>query len=298
MALDSGQIGRPARIRAVPVRHPGRWVTAAIVCYLTIFGVYVVSTNPRFEWAAQWHYAFSSSILDGVRSTLIMTFAAMAIGIIGGVILAIMRLSPNPILSRGAWFFIWVFRATPVLVQLLVWSYLGSLFPSLGVGIPFGPSFHRWETNQLISALMAALLGLGLNEAAYMAEIVRAGIVSVDAGQVEASSALGFSRLRTMRMIVLPQAMRVIIPPTGNETISMLKTTSLISVVPYYELLYATRAIYANTYQVIPMLIMASLWYAAMSSVLMVGQFYIERHYSRGFAHAGGNAVRRRWRSR
>ena len=285
---------RPPNIRAVPVRHPGRWLAAALVAYLAIFTTYVIATNPNFEWRAQFHYAFSTSILEGVRSTLVMTFASMAIGIIGGVVLAVMRLSANPILSRGAWLFIWVFRSTPVLVQLLVWSYLGSLFPTLGLGIPFGPSFARWETNQLIPALVAALLGLGLNEAAYMAEIVRAGIVSVDHGQIEAAGALGLSRLQTMRLVVLPQAMRVIIPPTGNETISMLKTTSLISVVPYYELLYATRAIYANTYQVIPLLLMASLWYAVMSSVLMVGQYYIERHYSRGFAASTTGVDRRR----
>jgi polar amino acid transport system permease protein len=193
-----------------------------------------------------------------------------------------MRLSPNPLLSNVAYGYIWFFRGTPVLVQLIFWFNLAVLVPNISLGIPFGPTFVSWDTNSVITPFVAALLGLGLNEAAYMAEISRAGIQSVDEGQVEASSALGMSRAQTMRRIVLPQAMRVIIPPTGNEVISMLKTTSLVSVVAMPELFYNTQQIYARTYQTIPLLIVASIWYLILTSVLTTGQFYIERHYGRG----------------
>lgn len=274
--------GRPAAIRAVPVRHPGRWVAAAVIAILTIMGIHAVITNTRFGWREQAKYAFDSSVLAGVRTTLMLTFASMLIGVSLGIILAIMRLSSNPLVSGAAWLYIWVFRGTPVLVQLLVWASLGALFPTLGLGIPFGHVFFSARTFDLIPGLAAALLGLGLNEAAYMSEIVRAGILSVDEGQGEAATALGMTKMQTLRRIVLPQAMRVIVPPTGNETISMLKTTSLVAYVPYYELLFKVQNIYTRTYQVMPMLIMASLWYLAMTSVLMTGQYYIERYFSRG----------------
>lgn len=274
--------GRPKAIRAVPVRHPGRWFAAAVIALLAILAVHAVVTNPRFKWAEQAKYAFDSSVIAGVRTTLTLTFFSMLIGVVLGIILAVMRLSSNPLVSGAAWLYIWIFRGTPVLVQLLVWASLGALFPTLGLGIPFGHVFFSARTFDLIPGLAAALLGLGLNEAAYMSEIVRAGILSVDEGQSEAATALGMPKMLTLRRIVLPQAMRVIVPPTGNETISMLKTTSLVAYVPYYELLFKVQNIYTRTYQVMPMLIMASLWYLSMTSVLMVGQYYIERRFSRG----------------
>lgn len=274
--------GRPKAIRAVPVRHPGRWVAAGIIAVLAILAVHAVVTNPRFNWAEQAKYAFDSSVIAGVRTTLTLTFFSMLVGVVLGIILAVMRLSSNPLVSGAAWLYIWIFRGTPVLVQLLVWASLGALFPTLGLGIPFGHVFFSARTFDLIPGLAAALLGLGLNEAAYMSEIVRAGILSVDDGQSEAATALGMPKMLTLRRIVLPQAMRVIVPPTGNETISMLKTTSLVAYVPYYELLFKVQNIYTRTYQVMPMLIMASLWYLSMTSVLMVGQYYIERRFSRG----------------
>jgi polar amino acid transport system permease protein len=273
---------RPEAIRAVAVRHPGRWVAGAVVLLVAAMMVNSALTNKRFGWGEQAKYAFSAQILDGVRITLVLTFASMLIGVLLGVVLAVMRLSPNPLVSRAAWLYIWVFRGTPVLVQLIIWANLGALFPQLSIGIPFGPAFAQGETSRIVPMLVAVLLGLGLNEGAYMAEIVRAGILSVDEGQTEAAAALGMSRMATLRRIVLPQAMRVIVPPTGNETISMLKTTSLAAYVPFYELLFKTQNIYTRTYEVMPMLIMASLWYLAMTSVLMVGQYYIERHYARG----------------
>jgi polar amino acid transport system permease protein len=210
----------------------------------------------------------------------------MAMGVLLGIVLAVMRLSPNPVLAGTAWFYIWVFRGTPVLVQLVIWANLGSLYRQISLGVPFGPAWFTVDTRNLVPNAAAALLGLGLNEAAYMSEIIRAGILSVDEGQTEAASALGMSRMQTLRRIVLPQAMRVVVPPTGNETISMLKTTSLVSAVPYAELFFQTSSIGSRTFQVFPTLVMASLWYLAMTSVLMVGQYYIERYYARGSVRA------------
>jgi len=246
--------------------------------------VHTLATNPRFEWNVIGQYFLSQRVLRGLGVTILLTVVAMAIGIVLGVILAVMRLSANPLLSSTSWVYIWFFRGTPVLVQLLFWFNLAFLYPRLSLGIPFGPSFAQANANDVISALAAAILGLGLNEGAYMAEIVRAGILSVDPGQVEAAQALGMSRALTLRRIILPQAMRVIIPPTGNETISMLKTSSLASVITVTELLYAVQLIYSVTFQTIPLLIVASIWYLIMTSVLTVGQYYVERHYARGAA--------------
>jgi len=200
------------------------------------------------------------------------------------VILAVMRLSQNPLLSGASWIYIWFFRGTPVLVQLLVWFNLAFLYPRVSIGVPFGPSFASANANDLITPLLAAILGLGLNEGAYMAEIVRAGILSVEFGQSEAAQALGMTRAVTLRRIILPQAMRVIIPPTGNETISMLKTSSLASVITVTELLYAVQLIYSVNFKTIPLLIVASIWYLIVTSLLTVGQYYIERHFARGSA--------------
>ena len=276
------QQGRPEAIRAVPVRHPGRIVSALVIALLGLMVVNMFITNPRFAWAEQWKYLFDENIIRGVQTTLWLTAAAMVIGLVLGVIVAVARLSKNPLVASAAWTYVWIFRGTPVLVQLLVWANIGALLPTVGLGIPFGPEFITWKTFDLVPSLAAALLGLGLNEAAYMSEIVRAGILAVDEGQNEAATALGLSRMQTLRRIVLPQAMRVIVPPFGNETISMLKTTSLVAYVPYYELLFNVQNIYVRTYQVMPMLIMASLWYLFMSSILTIAQYYIERYYARG----------------
>jgi polar amino acid transport system permease protein len=206
-------------------------------------------------------------------------------GVILGIVLAVMRLSPNPLVSGASWFYIWFFRATPVLVQLLFWYNIAAIYPRISLGIPFaGVELVHGSANTVITTFAAALLGLGLNEGAYMAEIVRAGIISVGEGQTEAAQSLGMSRLQIMRRIVLPQAMRVIIPPTGNETISMLKTSSLASVIALTELTLASENIYSVNYKPIQLLIVASIWYALMTSVLYVGQYYLERRYARGSA--------------
>ena len=273
---------RPGAVKAVPVRHPGRWVAIVIIGVLVAMAVNSVVTNSSWDWPFQLENAFSTPVLQGVATTLWLTVVAMLMGLVLGVILAVMRLSPNPVLTGAAWFYIWLFRGTPVYVQLIIWATIGALYKQVSLGIPFGEAFVTFDTRTLIPNVVAALLGLGLNEAAYMAEIVRDGILSVDEGQTEAASALGMSRLLTLRRIVLPQAMRVVVPPTGNETISMLKTTSLVVAVPYYELLFNAQAIGTRTFRPFPMLIMASLWYLAMTSVLMIGQYYIERHYAKG----------------
>ena len=272
----------PGEIQAVPVRHLGRWISAAVIFVFIVALARSVATNPRFQWDVVGHYLFTGPILRGLVTTLELTALAMAIGIVLGIVLALMRLSHSALLSGVSWVYIWLLRGTPVLVQLLFWNFIAALYPSVDLGIPFGPSFVHLDANSLITPFVAATLALGLNEGAYMSEIIRAGIISVDEGQTDAAQALGMTRLKTMRRIVLPQAMRVIIPPTGNETISMLKTTSLVAFIALTDLLYSAQLIYARTYETIPLLIVASIWYLAVTSVLSVGQYYIERYFGRG----------------
>jgi polar amino acid transport system permease protein len=274
--------GRPEEIRAVPVRHVGRWIAGAIVLVVAVALVNSAATNRRFEWGVVGHYLFHRTILEGLRVTLELTVIAMAIGVFLGVLLAVMRLSPNRLVSGASWLYIWFFRGTPVLVQIFFWYYIAALYPEINLGVPFGPAAVHINANTAVIPFTAGILALGLNEGAYMAEIVRAGIISVDEGQADAARSLGMTRLQTMRRIVLPQAMRVIIPPTGNETISMLKTTSLVSTIAVAELLYSVGVIYSANFKTIPLLIVASIWYLVCTSVLYVGQFYLERHYGRG----------------
>jgi polar amino acid transport system permease protein len=289
--------GRPDEIRAGPVRRPGRWIAAAIVLVIAAALVRSVIDSPGFQWGVVGEYLFDHRILAGLVVTIELTVIAMAIGVVLGVILAVMRLSPNPLLSRASWLYIFFFRGTPVLVQLLFWYNIAALYPKLSLGIPFGPAFVHPNANTLITAFRAGILGLGLNEGAYMAEIVRAGIISVDEGQTDAAQSLGMTRVQTLRRIVLPQAMRVIIPPTGNETISMLKTTSLASVITVTELLYAAQLIYSVNFKPIPLLITVSIWYLVCTSVLYVGQFYLERYYARGATRRLSPTALARWRA-
>ncbi len=245
-------------------------------------GIDTVVTAPLLRWETFWQFLFQRLILDGVRLTLVLTVTAMVIGITLGVVLAVMRLSPNPVMSAVSWFYIWFFRGTPVLVQIFFWFNVAIILPYVGVGIPFTHVGVTVSTNVLIPAVVAAIFGLGFNEAAYMAEIVRAGIISVEHGQTEAAQALGMTRLQVMRRIVLPQAMRVIIPPTGNETISMLKTTSLAFVASVPELFTRADQIANSNFRYVELLFVASFWYLLMTSVLTVGQFYLERYFARG----------------
>jgi len=275
---------RPAEeLVAIPVRHPGRWVAAAIIAVLVAMFVHSLFANPNWHWDVVGDYLFNHSVVHGVLVTLELTVLAMIIGTLGGILLAVGRLSKNPVVSGACWFYIQFFRGTPVLVQLLFWGFISAIFPEFSLGIPFGPAFVHFSANSLISLFTAAVLGLGLNEAAYMAEIVRAGLLSVDSGQTEAAQSLGMTGTQTMRRVILPQSMRVVVPPTGNETISMLKTTSLVLVLGLTtDLLGTVSLIYGRTYQTIPMLIVASLWYLFCTTVLTIGQYYLERYYARG----------------
>lgn len=266
----------PEAIKAVPVRHPGRYVSAAVALALLGAVVYAFAQG-RINWGAIPEYFFDDRILSGVWNTLLLTVLSMLIGIVGGILLAVMRLSKNPVTSSIAWFYIWFFRGTPVLVQLFVWFNLGLVFEYINLG-PFYKDY--WAS--FMTPLLTALLGLGLNEAAYMAEICRAGLLSVDEGQTEASHALGMSHTKTLRRIVIPQAMRVIVPPTGNEVINMLKTTSLVSAVQFAELFKQAQDIGQNAGSVVEMYFLAAAWYLIMTSLLSVGQYYIERYYARG----------------
>lgn len=283
-------------IRAVPVRHYGRWIAGVLIAVVAFIVIRSVVTNANMQWAVVGDYLFDSRIIRGLQNTLILTVISMLIGVVGGVLLAVMRMSPNPLASGAAGIYIWLFRGTPLITQLVVWNFLALFYPRLGLGIPFGPEFASADTNSLISQFTASLLGLGLNEAAYMAEIVRGGILSVDAGQLEAAAALGLSRTKTLRRIVLPQAMRVIIPPTGNETIAMLKTTSLVVVIGYFELMTSAQQIYSQNYRIAPLLIVAALWYLLMTSVLTLIQMQIEKRFARGTADAV--TTRQTWASR
>jgi polar amino acid transport system permease protein len=272
-------------------------VTIAALAVLAAMFIHLLVSNDRFDWSFMLDNMFNPPIVEGARTTIIITVLAMVIGVVLGVVIAVMRLSTNPILSSAAWLYTWFFRAVPRLVLLVLFGNLGILWERLEFGLPFDRQLGALfgihdldarifgvDARTFLSGFVAGLLGLALSEAAYMAEIVRAGIQSIDPGQFEASAALGMSRGLTLRRVVLPQAMRVIVPPTGNETIAMLKDTSLLVFVPVTnELFFQLSAIGARTFRVFPMLVAACLWYLALTSVLMVGQHFIERYFSRGY---------------
>lgn len=273
----------PQTIDAVPLRHPWRWLAAFVLLLLVALFLFGAATNPAYGWSTYAKYLFDERISQAAWRTLELTLLSMLLAIALGVLLAMMRLSPNPVFKAVAWVYLWIFRGTPVYVQLVFWGLLPVIYQDIRIGVPFGPTWFHITPDEWAFPFVLAVIGLGLNEAAYMAEIIRAGIASVPEGQMEASKALGMSWLMAMRRTVLPQAMRVIIPPTGNEFISMLKTTSLVVAVPYSLELYSrARDIAVGHYQTIPMLLVASTWYLAMTTILMIGQYYLERYYSRG----------------
>ncbi|WP_327704860.1 amino acid ABC transporter permease [Streptomyces decoyicus] len=267
---------QPEPIKAIPVRHYGRWVAAVVVLGLiALLGRAFASGN--VNWDAIPEYMFNADILKGLRNTLLITVLSMIIGVVLGVILAVMRQSKNPVTSTVAWFYVWFFRGTPVYVQLFLWFNLGLVFQYIDI-MPI----YKDEWSDFMTPFLCALLGLGLNEAAYMAEICRAGLNAVDEGQTEAAHALGMSHAKTLRRIVVPQAMRVIVPPTGNEVINMLKTSSLVIAVQYYDLLQAAQNVGRDSGVVVEMLILAAVWYLIATTVLSIGQYYLERYYARG----------------
>ena len=283
---DSGQRGgtiAPAPIKAIRLRHP--WRTVLAVTLILSFTLFVIdaSRRPAYDWLSVGKYLFDRRISEAAVITLQLMIYSMVIAIALGVILAVMRLTPNPVVKSIAWFYIWVFRGTPVYVQLVFWGLFSTIYQRFDIGIPFMDPWMSFENNLADNVFVIAVIGLGLNEASYMSEIVRAGLLSVNRGQSEAATALGMSWFQTMRRIILPQSMRVIIPPTGNEVISMLKTTSLVIAVPYgYDLYTRSRDISAEIFNPVPMLIVASIWYLCFTSILMVGQYFLEKRFARG----------------
>lgn len=272
--------------------RPLRWISTVIALLLASMFLHMLITNANLQWGVVGRYLFSHEILSGILTTLELTVLAMLIGLVIGVIVAVMRLSDNPLLQRISWTWIWFFRGVPPLVQLIFWYNLASLVQSVSIGVPYGPSFLSWQTNSLITPFTAALLGLSFTESAYAAEMIRAGIQAVPTGQVEAAHSLGMTGAQTMRRIVLPQALRIVIPPIGNDTISMLKFTSLVSVLALPDLLYSAQQIYARTYQTIPLLLDATLWYLVLTTVLTIAEHAIEKRLRRGHGGPAGAAPR------
>jgi polar amino acid transport system permease protein len=298
---DATVRARPEPIKAVPVRHPGRWAAIAVLAVLAAMFVHLLVSNEAFKWSFMVGKMFRPPIIDGLlRGTVLMTISAMLIGVALGVVIAVMRLSTNPILRAVSWLYTWFFRSVPRLVLLAVFGNIGILWARVEFGVPFDTQIGKlfgienlelrafgFTSREVLTGFVAGLLGLALSEAAYMAEIVRAGIQSVDEGQTEAASALGMSRGQLLRRVVLPQAMRVIIPPTGNETIAMLKDTSLLIYVPVTtELFFQLEQVGHRTFQIIPMYVAACLWYLFLTSILLVGQSFLERHFSKGYGRS------------
>lgn len=268
--------------RVVPVRRTGQWAAALVVLLLLAMAVNSVVRNDAFQWDVVADYFTTTAVLRGLGLTLWLTAVVMVLGFALGTLLALGRLSANPVLSWVSYTYIWFFRSTPILVQLLFWFNIGALYPQLGLGIPFGPEFLTVKTVDLLGPVTVAIIGLTLHEAAYAAEVVRGGLLSVDRGQIEAAQSLGLSPGRRLRRIVLPQAMRAIVPPAGNMLIGALKGTSIVSVIAVQDLLYSVQLVYHRTYQVIPLLLVATIWYALVTTVLSIGQHYVEKRYARG----------------
>lgn len=266
----------PAALRIVPRRRTGRRAAAAVVLVLLALALVSVVRNDAFQWDVVADYFLTTAVLRGLGLTLWLTVAVMVLGFALGTVLAAMRLSDNPVLRGVSWGYVWLFRSMPILVQLLFWFNIGALYPTI-LGV---------RTVNLLDPVGVAVIGLTLHEAAYAAEVVRGGILSVDKGQLEAAQSLGLGAWRRLRRIVLPQAMRAIVPPAGNMLIGTLKGTSIVSVIAVQDLLYSVQLVYHRTYQVIPLLLVATLWYVVVTSVLSAGQFFVERHYARGTAGA------------
>jgi polar amino acid transport system permease protein len=290
VSVSTDLVPPPARTaptsEVVPLRRPGRWTSAVVVLVMIAAAVRSVITNEAFQWGVVAEYFTAEVVLRGLGLTLWLTVLTLVLGFALGTLLAVLRLSGNPVLVGVAWGYVWIFRSVPMLVQLLFWFNIGALYPTLSFGIPFGPDFVSISSTNLIGPLAAVIIGLTLHEAAYAAEIVRGGVISVEQGQVEAALALGMGRGRILRRIVLPQAMRSIIPAAGNALIGTLKGTSIVSVLAVQDLLFSVQLIYNRNYLIIPLLLVATVWYVVVTSALSVAQYYVERYYARGAARA------------
>ena len=274
-------------IKAVRLRHPWRNLIAAIIIIYAAAFLFDALNRKAFQWDIYVKYLFDRRISQAALVTIELTVLAMVIAAVLALLLAVMRLSNNPVLRAVSWFYVWFFRGTPVYVQLTFWGLLSTIYKTVPIGLPFLPPIGQVATADALNFFTLAVIGLALNEAAYLAEIVRAGILSVDPGQEEAATALGMTWFQSMRRVVIPQSMRVIIPPTGNEFISMLKTTSLVTAVPFsFDLFARSRDISIETFTPVPLLLVASTWYLAITSILMVGQYFLEKRFSRGVGAA------------
>ncbi|WP_086708687.1 amino acid ABC transporter permease [Streptomyces antimycoticus] len=269
-------------LEVVPVRNPWRWAAVAVTAVLMAQFAHGLITNPGWEWDVFADFFTTRTILKAVWITIQLTFYGTALGFALGIVLAFMRLSQSPFLKSVAFTYIWAFRSIPLIVQLLFWFNLTYLYKRLDFGIPFGPGFLSFDTAGLVGAMSAAVLGLALHQAAYAAEIVRGGVLAVDGGQLEAAAALGIPRLRQLRKIVLPQAMRSILPNAANEVISLFKGTSIVSVMAIGELFYQVQVIYGRNGRVVPLLMVATVWYIILTTVLSIAQYYVERRFARG----------------
>ncbi|MGP4128732.1 amino acid ABC transporter permease [Pantoea tagorei] len=285
---------RADELRIVGKRYYGRWLSALLVLLCVAAMAHSMINNPRFEWGVIADNFTEASILQGVVMTLQLTAISVVLGFAFGTVLALMRLSSNPVLVAVSWAYTWFFRGVPMLVQLFLWYNIAALYPTLSLSLPGAGELWSAQSNALISPFSAAVIALVMHQSAYAAEIVRAGIQSVGNGQLEAARALGYRPAQIFRFTILPQAMRAILPPAGNEVIGQLKTTAVVSVISLQDVLFSAQIIYQRTYEVIPLLLVATLWYLLMTSVLSVGQFYIERYFSRGVSRGQSRTL---WRS-
>jgi polar amino acid transport system permease protein len=255
---------------------------AWLACALVAIGVLrTLFANENYQWDVVAQYVTAETVLRGLVMTVVLTVVTMTLGALLGLLLAVLRVSPLRPVRILAGAYITFFRGTPVLVQLIFWFNIAALYPHLAIGIPFTDVSQDIDVNRLISATTAAIVGLSLNQAAYQAEIFRGGFASVDKGQIEAADSLGMSRLTKLRRIIVPQSMPTIVPATGNQFIGMFKETSLVSVLGVAELLQSVQLIYARTYQTIPLLIVACVWYLIMTLLLSYPQSLIEKKFSR-----------------
>jgi len=269
--------------RVIPLRHPGRWIVTVVVLVVLAQVVHGLVTNPFYQWDRFQYWFLRPVILDGLLITLKVTAWTAVLGLAGGVLLALGRLSKSPILNAICWTYIWLFRSIPLIVVLLLLYNFSAIYPKLSVGVPFGPGFHTFTESKLATDIVIAIVGLTLNEAAYAAEVVRAGILSVDQGQHEAAAALGLPKGYQFRHIVFPQALRAIIPSYVNQLIGLIKGTSLVFYVSLLDLFGEVQSL-GSTYSgdIIPLLLVATVWYVILTSVVSVAQFYVERYYSKG----------------
>ena len=284
--LESANGIDPEQLTVVKSRHPWRWVASAAMLVLVAMFINGLVTNPGWDWPTFGQYFTASAVLKALLLTIQLTVYGSVLGFALGIVLAICRLSKNPVLQTVSWTYIWAFRSIPLIVQLLFWFNIAYLYQTLSLGIPFGPSFFTFSVNGVISGMTAAVLGLALHQAAYSAEIIRAGIISVDSGQLEAAAALGIPKRRQFFKIVLPQAMRAILPNAANEVISLFKGTSIVSTMAIAELFYQVQVIYGRSGRVVPLLMVATVWYILLTTILTIGQYYVERHYAKGAQRA------------